>query len=86
MPTFTSNDIGCFADGTYGHDHVRERMAVLLEKLAPSVIVEDLREPMSDDCCEEDAAMDALNALCSEDVFFTLDGGDLLLVSAGDVG
>ena len=56
---------GCMADATHGHQHVRERLACLVEdwpgieraKELPAL----LRGSMSDDASEEDEALEFLN-------------------------
>jgi hypothetical protein len=87
---YDTRDIGCYADCAFGHAHIR---GVLREQLAHATragfTIPDCAEleraldgEMSDDAWEEDAALDALNALCF-DCYFILHDGDLLLVPEG---
>ena len=63
MPT--KYEIGCYADGTFGHQHARDTIADLLEDVLSAHDVaglpEELRATMSDDASEEDEAIDILN-------------------------
>jgi hypothetical protein len=81
---FTKRDVGCYADGAYGHDHIRERLADLVESvgrrsLALDKLIEDLRNPMSDDASEEEDALDYLQTFTAEGVYWAFEGGDLIL-------
>lgn len=83
---------GCYADGAFGHSHVRDVLADLVEdalaedKHAPAdertrleALVDELRGPQSDDAGEEDEALDYLNTRYqTHDACFHFDGGDLL--------
>lgn len=96
---FHTHDTGCFADGSFGHDHVRATLANLLELMfrhhprggdgvhwgdaAP--LVAELRGEMSDDASEEYDAINMLNTLCcASGVYFTLEDGDLVLTESED--
>jgi len=81
MTFFGPEDVGCYADGTHGHAHVRVQLAELVEALdmEPSLVAE-LLAPMSDDASEEDDAIDLLNEHCEGGVYFTFRDGDLMLV------
>lgn len=74
--TFTESDIGCHADGAFGHDHCREVLADLLEtfedtnpfarteftgKFAAQEVVNSLAGPMPDDAWDEYEALEILN-------------------------
>jgi len=54
---------GCYGDGVYGWDHVRDALAGLVESLGPlgADLAEELQGLMSDDASEEDDALDLLN-------------------------
>lgn len=71
----------CYADGSFGHDHVRTVLANLLEEwwLAPDVQAA-LRAPMSDDASEELTALELLNAQACDGCEFVLEDGSLMLV------
>jgi hypothetical protein len=84
---FTTEDCGTFADGTFGHGHIRNRLADLVRAvdggLGNSEFLEieaSLAGPMPDDCWDEDRAIELLEDVSSGDVAWCLDGGDLLLV------
>src|SRR5687767_7475536 len=81
----TRADIGCWADGGFGHPHVREVLAVVLtDKGGPSDLAVSLLGEMSDDGAEEYEAIDWLNEHAVEEgLHFTLCDGDLLLVEEG---
>ncbi len=88
---FTIKDLGCWASGGFGHQHIREQMAFFLTSLYKdneeyedqwkniSEIVKALEGEMSDDVWEEYEALDWLNKQCSEDCYFTFHDGDLML-------
>lgn len=52
---------GCWGDGSYGHQYVRERLAQLIQEFNEE-IAELLRQEMSDDGSEELEALEILNA------------------------
>jgi len=92
---FTAQDFGCFGDGAFGHQHVRESLANLLVQMfrhsprggdgpywdnTVSPLVEELRGDMSDDASEEYDAIDLLNErCCSWECVFDFIDGDLML-------
>ena len=86
---FKAKDVGCFADGTYGHQHIRERLATEVETIARRTVKVDevkdllasLRGEMSDDASEEDEALDFLNSYAASNVRFEFVDGDLMLVT-----
>ena len=92
---FTQHEIGCYADGALGHDHVREQLAALLCRLyrhhprggdgsewsEVKPIVEALQKPMSDDGEEEYEAIEWLNKQCYDDTYFDLSDGSLMLMA-----
>jgi hypothetical protein len=89
-PLFGLSDAGCHADGAFGHEHVRDRIAGLLLLLHPAgedgphgELIAALAGEPSDDAYEESEALDRLNAACSRAVYWELDAGDLLLVPFG---
>ncbi len=68
----TKSEIGCYGDGTFGHQHTRERCAAQLEALARQmertiIAMRDcaraLQRPMSDDAGEETEACELLAAI-----------------------
>lgn len=79
---FNKTDIGCYADGALGHGYVRERLADLIGDYCDGDMGElqrALRAEMSDAADEEYEAIEALNALCDDDVAFDFRDGDLVL-------
>lgn len=87
---FTKEDLGCWADGALGHDHVRSVLADLLEQSARRYTSEhawamrqtasSLRQPMGDDASDEGEALTYLNDDCEDGVHFELVDGDLVLM------
>ena len=74
---------GCWADGAFGHEHVRQCLADEIElcfaphsKLAH--VVHTLRGPMTDDAWEEYEALDALNDAAPEGMTWCFHDGDLI--------
>jgi len=51
---------GCWGDGSYGHKHVRFRLAALVEEFDGD-LADVLRQEPSDDHSEEDDALAILN-------------------------
>jgi len=73
-------DPGCYADGSFGYDHIRSVLADLVEEfLDDSKLAEELRGPMSDDDSEALDAIDRLNEI-TVNGYWTLEDGDLLLL------
>lgn len=80
----TSDCVGCIADGSFGHKHVRAKLADLCEAISRKDLATLLRGEMSDDAGEESEALDALNDECADDVHFNIVDGDLVLVSSAN--
>lgn len=91
---YTVVSVGCYGDGSFGHEHVRSRLAALLKELAHhstdseskrglNMLAADLVQPMTDDGSEEDAAISLLNEFACDGTHFEMLDGDLLLL-AGD--
>lgn len=71
--------IGCYGDGSFGHAHVRQRLADLVEEYSED-LAEELRGEMSDDGGEEDGALEVLNEHTANDgVVWEFVDGDLML-------
>jgi hypothetical protein len=85
MVRFTTRDVGCYADGAFGHAHCRQVLADLVEP-CDQALSEALRADMSDDAWEEDAALDLLNEGSEEGVFWTFHNGDLVLTALTEEG
>lgn len=89
---FKPSDAGCYADGAFGHQHVRERLAHEVEALARRTfkidehadLIAELRADMSDDASEEEHAIGLLNNYCADGCHFEFVDGDLMLVVDGD--
>jgi len=90
---FTCFDSGCFADGTYGHDRIRSKLADLCRSFSKSPrdsatmhdkgaeLADLLQGPMSDDAWEEYEALDFLNChAVDHSCYFDFVEGDLLLL------
>jgi hypothetical protein len=80
---FTKDDIGCYADGCYGWDHVRETLADLIDQIdgTPDLIA-SLNGEMPDDAGDEYEALDVLNDATEAGLIWTFDNVDLLLMEA----
>ncbi len=84
----TKLEIGCYGDGTFGRQHVRERCAEVLERTARITnhpgnantmreIADALRGEMSDDAGEEADACDMLNDVAGRpDAYWGWNDGD----------
>lgn len=96
---YSCKDIGCHADGSLGHEHVRDILAFLVQgiieddstsltlnqRLLARGLCADLRDSMSDDAAEEQQALDILNEhAVGEGVSFMLVDGDLCLMADHD--
>lgn len=83
MKKLTAKDVGCFADGSNGHDYVRRNLRELLIHFGceDADLLAALRTEMSDDASEEYEAIEWLNDHAIEPMpYFELENGDLLLV------
>lgn len=88
---FSADDSGCYADGSYGHEHVRAKLAGLVKDIVMRRggdlfgrdIWNALTHPMSDDASEEMDAIDYLQEHTSDDALWCFEGGDLLLMATG---
>jgi hypothetical protein len=83
---FTIDDIGCYADGTFGHGGIRGRLAELVEAVDGGIgnpesleLVESLGGSMPDDCWDEDRAIELLDEATADGLEWRIDAGDLLL-------
>ena len=91
---FTLKNIGCYADGAFGHKHIRETLVREIETLRQRTgsrrfdsqkmhdMLVALRGEMSDDASEEDEAIDVLNEYCADGVHFSMIDGDLMLTNS----
>lgn len=81
--TFCKSEIGCHADGSFGHCHCREVLARILMECTSKMTgaVESLLLEPTDGLSEEDEAIAWLNEnACRDGVWFEFENGDLLLV------
>jgi len=81
-PPWDVCDRGCYADGVNGHRHIRNKLAKLVTSLGDASdenLARSLHGDMPDDCWDEDAALELLNAN-SRGVTWCLVDGDLMLV------
>lgn len=81
---WVADDCGCYAEGGFGRQHIRERLAGLVAASAQGraewgEVVEALQGEMSDDAWEEDAAIDMLNAQTEAGIAWFFQDGDLVL-------
>ncbi len=79
-------DLGCYADGALGHDHIRSQLALLVQEVDgfDPDLAESLRGEMPDDAWDEDEALNLLNSHTAEGLVWTFEGGDLLLLTVED--
>ena len=75
---FDDSDIGCYADSTFGHGHVRRKLAELVEGIDP-MLAKELRVSPSDDMGEETDALDILNDRTQQTCRWEIIDGDLML-------
>lgn len=75
---WVADDCGCYADGSLGHQHIRERLAGLVENQDPK-LAESLRGDMPNDAWDEDEAIDMLNAQTEAGIAWFFQDGDLVL-------
>ena len=78
-------DCGCYADGSLGHDHVRNRLRSLVETWVddadPDLILSLDAPIMPDDAWDEYEAIDLLNELCEDGICWEFSDGDLVLTT-----
>lgn len=92
-----ANDLtpGCYADGAFGHDHCRARLATLIRQFvdlreydrtthptASEDLLASLEGPMPDDAWDEIDALDLLSD--STGLYWLFDGGDLIATESDD--
>ena len=91
---FTAQDLGCYADGCLGHDHIRATLAYLLETLSRDLILcstsglllsDSLLREMPDDASDEAEALELLNEDTVEGISWLLLDGDLVLIADSEV-
>ena len=83
---FYACDCGCYADGSLGNDHVRNRLGGLVESYVdnadPDLIAalcDDVPPP--DDAWDDREALELLNELCEDGVCWEFRDGDLVLTT-----
>ena len=77
---FTSKDVGCHADGTFGHQHCREKLSKLIQQLPgsdPTAFSLVCRIP--DDAWDERQAMKILQSHTDDGLVWEFRDGDLML-------
>lgn len=85
--------MGCHADGAFGHQHVREELAIRVDRVRLrtgayvvqgrdlETLADSLRGPMPDDAWDEDAALEILNDYVEPGILFAMVDGDLVLAT-----
>lgn len=87
---FDAADIGCHADGAFGHHHVRARLAELVEAVTfhPSdeaqAVITSLRVGMPDDAWDENEALEILEGYTDEAVTWLFEDGCLILTDVDE--
>lgn len=73
MKPYTANDLGCYIDGTFGHDHAHETIATLLGWKG--------RRPADciDDYCSLDDDTELLDKHTEDGLYWLWYEGDLIL-------
>ncbi len=80
-------DVGCWADGALGHDHVGAKLAQLVANVwTPEMldkygydVADALNKEMSDDAGEEDDALEILQEFTDASLTWQFVDGDLML-------
>lgn len=84
---WTKKDIGCYADGANGRDHIRYILTELLEQTPATSetiqVIEELEGNISEDVFEEIEAVEILNDYCLGCCFEMIDG-DLILMESNE--
>ena len=77
---FTDWEPGCYADGAFGIQHVRDTLAWMLEEcgVTDRKLLESLRGEMPDDAWDEYEALSELDARSPEGWGWWLEAGDLM--------
>lgn len=86
---YTAAEVGCYADGCYGHERCRHRLYELTRNALQrsfrydaakhGALLASLQGAMPDDAWDENEALDILNQFCADDVCFTFQDGNLVL-------
>ncbi len=89
---FDATDVGCHADGTFGHQHIRETLSRLIDTLDGGMcnedaqtLMESLEGDMPDDAWDEDEAIEILQQNSTDDVSWEFVDGSLLLVPLTEI-
>jgi hypothetical protein len=75
---FDESEVGCYADGTFGHECIRWKLAELIEDIDP-MLAKELRSTSSDCMSEENEAIDLLNDRTQQNCRWEMVDGDLML-------
>ena len=92
---FDTADMGCHADGANGHEHVRARLAELVEVVSENTIADErvddveaviasLRGTMPDDAWDENEALEILECHTAEAVTWLFEDGCLILTDVDE--
>ena len=82
------SDVGCYADGAGGQEHIRAVLADILGYFRKTseirALIAELEDEPSDDMSEEDDAIELLNSITAEGFSWGMSNGDLMLLSNED--
>lgn len=81
---FGKQDVGCYADSSFGHDHIRDVLADYMDQLREPKLATELRSEPSDDMSEEDDAIDILNENTTKGCSWGMYEGSLCLSADQD--
>ena len=81
MKRYTLADRGCWADGAFGHEHLRAVLSGMVADLGNADLASELEGWPSDDMSEEDEALALLQEYTDEGLSWAFQDGDLILYS-----
>ena len=82
---FKEGDCGCYADGCFGDDHLRDILKGMLKGLNHAELAKVFDDEPSDDGSEYLEALEVLQEYTDEGLTWILEGGDLLLVKESEI-
>lgn len=86
---FDAKQVGVVGDGNYGHEHVRDMMAVYLQSIRNhhtlnrrheiDRVIASLKRPMPPDAADEDRAITLLSEVTADALEWAYESGNLVL-------
>ena len=77
-------DYGCYADGSFGHQHIRTVLSDFVRVLGDIKLSDSLNGEMPDDAWDEYEALDKLNNVTQTPGYWDLHDGDLIFRKDGE--